>query len=458
MHDSILNTVITSMTHFLNQMGGYVWGPILLILLVGTGLYLTFRMGALQFSMLPYALKLAFSRKQDHKSPGDISQFQALMTALAATIGTGNIAGVATAVVLGGPGAIFWMWASALAGMATKYAEGLLAIKYRFKDKNGEMSGGPMHYIERGLNMKWLAMSFAFFGMIAALGTGCSVQSNSVAHAFNDTFGVPNWVTGLILSVVTALVVLGGIKKIARAASVIVPVMAVLYILGGLFIILSNLDKLLPAISLILTDAFTGSAVAGGAIGTVIRYGVARGVFSNEAGLGTAPIAAASAKTDVPVKQALVSMTGTFIDTIVVCSITGIALVMGGLYKQGTTGAALTSQTFDALLPGPGGWIVTIGLIFFAYSTILGWSFYGEKCAQYLMGQRAVFPYRLVFIGFVMLGTVASLDIVWAVSDVFNGLMAFPNLIGIVLLSGVVIKETKEYRQGLRQSKKIKLT
>ena len=454
MQDTSIHAVITDLTRFLNQMGEYVWGPILLILLVGTGLYLTIRMGALQFSMLPHALKIAFSRKQDDKSPGDISQFQALMMALAATIGTGNIAGVATAVVLGGPGAIFWMWASALVGMATKYAEGLLAIKYRFKDKNGEMSGGPMHYIERGLNMKLLAVSFAFFGMIAALGTGCSVQSNSVAHAFNDTFGVPNWITGLILTGLTALVVLGGIKKIAHAASIIVPLMAVLYLLGGVGIILSNLDKLLPALRLIVSDAFTGAAVAGGAIGTVIRYGVARGVFSNEAGLGTAPIAAAAAKTDVPVKQALVSMTGTFIDTIVVCSITGIALVMGGLYTQGATGAALTSQTFDALLPGPGGWIVTVGLIFFAYSTILGWSFYGEKCAQYLMGDRAIFPYRLIFIGFVMLGTVASLDLVWAVSDVFNGLMAFPNLIGIVLLSGVVFRETQEYRKTLLSKKR----
>ncbi len=449
MLDASLNDVITGLTHFLNLMGGYVWGPLLLVLLVGTGLYLTIRLGALQFSLLPYALRLAFSRKQDDKSPGDISQFQALMTALAATIGTGNIAGVATAVVLGGPGAIFWMWISALIGMITKYAEGLLAIKYRFKDQNGEMSGGPMHYIERGLQMKWLAMSFAFFGMIAALGTGCSVQSNTVAHAFNDTFGVPHWITGLILSLVTALVVLGGIKKIARAASIIVPAMAALYITGGLILILCNLDKLLPALSLIVTDAFTGAAVAGGAMGTVIRYGVARGVFSNEAGLGTAPIAAAAAKTDIPVKQALVSMTGTFIDTIVVCSITGIALVMGGLYTKGATGAALTSQTFDALLPGPGGWIVTIGLIFFAYSTILGWSFYGEKCAQYLLGQRAIFPYKLIFICFVMLGTVVSLDLVWAVSDVFNGLMAFPNLIGIVLLSGVVINETKAYRKDL---------
>lgn len=448
MQELSLSALSGAMTGYFNVVSGYVWGPILLILLVGTGLYLTIRMGVLQCSMLPYALKLAFSRNQDEKAPGDISQFQALMTALAATIGTGNIAGVATAVVLGGPGAIFWMWASALVGMATKYAEGLLAIKYRFKDENGEMSGGPMHYIERGLNMKWLAMSFAFFGMIAALGTGCSVQSNSVAHAINDTFGVPGWLTGLALCLITALVVIGGIKKIARAASLIVPVMALLYVAGGLVIILSNIDRLLPAIILIFTDAFTGAAVAGGAVGTVIRYGVARGVFSNEAGLGTAPIAAAAAKTDVPVKQALVSMTGTFIDTIVVCSITGLALVMGGLYTTGVTGAALTSQTFNALLPGPGGWIVTIGLIFFAYSTILGWSFYGEKCAQYLLGRRAVYPYRIVFIIFVMLGTVASLDLVWAVSDVFNGLMAFPNLVGIALLSGVVIKETQEYRKN----------
>jgi AGCS family alanine or glycine:cation symporter len=446
MLNDISTNVIEATTHFFNSLGGIVWGPFLLIVLVGTGLYLTLRLGWVQFSMLPYALKLAFSRKQDDRAPGDISQFQALMTALAATIGTGNIAGVATAVVLGGPGAIFWMWMTALVGMATKYAEGLLAIKYRFKDEQGVMQGGPMYYIERGLGMKWLAMSFAFFGMIAALGTGCSVQSNSVAHAMQSSFGIPTWATGVLLTVVTALVILGGIKSIARAASIIVPVMASFYVLGGLVIILLNLDKLIPALTLILTDAFTGAAVAGGTIGTVIRYGVARGLFSNEAGLGTAPIAAAAAKTDVPVKQALVSMTGTFIDTIIVCSITGIALVMGGLYRDGQTGAALTGATFDALLPGPGGWIVTIGLIFFAYSTILGWSFYGEKCAQYVLGARAVYPYRFIFILFVMLGTVVSLDLVWAVSDVFNGLMAFPNLVGIALLSGVVIQETRNFR------------
>lgn len=444
MQDASWSATIDTLTALSGTIGGYIWGPALLTLLVGTGLYLTIRLSGVQFRMLPYALKLAFSRNQDDKSAGDISQFQSLMTALAATIGTGNIAGVATAVVLGGPGAIFWMWLTALAGMATKYAEGLLAILYRVKDESGQMAGGPMYYIERGLNMKWLAMAFAFFGMIAALGTGCSVQSNSVAHAIESSFGISPWITGMILTLITALVMLGGIHSIARVASVIVPGMALLYILGGLTIIFTNLELLIPALRLIFDDAFTGNAVAGGALGTVIRYGIARGLFSNEAGLGTAPIAAAAAKTDHASKQALVSMTGTFIDTIVVCTITGLALVMGGLYTSGLNGAALTSQTFNVLLPGPGGWIVTIGLIFFSYSTILGWSFYGEKCTQYLFGSGSIKVYRLIYISFVMLGTIVSLDLVWAVSDVFNGLMAIPNLIGIILLSGDVARETKQ--------------
>ncbi|HBI82997.1 MAG TPA: sodium:alanine symporter family protein, partial [Alcaligenaceae bacterium] len=366
MQDASWSATVDTLTALCGTIGGYIWGPALLTLLVGTGLYLTIRLSGVQFRMLPYALKLAFSRNQDDKSAGDISQFQSLMTALAATIGTGNIAGVATAVVLGGPGAIFWMWLTALAGMATKYAEGLLAILYRVRDESGQMAGGPMYYIERGLNMKWLAMAFAFFGMIAALGTGCSVQSNSVAHAIESSFGISPWITGMILTLITALVMLGGIHSIARVAGVIVPGMALLYILGGLTIIFTNLELLIPALRLIFDDAFTGNAVAGGALGTVIRYGIARGLFSNEAGLGTAPIAAAAAKTDHASKQALVSMTGTFIDTIVVCSITGLALVMGGLYTSGLNGAALTSQTFNVLLPGPGGWIVTIGLIFFS--------------------------------------------------------------------------------------------
>jgi AGCS family alanine or glycine:cation symporter len=436
---------LESLTILFHTLGGYVWGPVLLILLVGTGCYLTIRLGALQIRLLPEALRLAFSPKKHPEMPGDISQFQSLMTALAATIGTGNIAGVATAIVLGGPGALFWMWLSAFFGMATKYAEGLLAVKYRVKEADGTMSGGPMYYIANGLKMKWLAVCFAVFGMIAALGTGASVQSNSLAQSAQASFGMPGWLTGVLLTSITALVILGGIKSIARVTAVIVPFMAAIYLLGGLAVILTNLDALLPALAVIFQDAFTGQAAAGGAIGTVIRYGVARGVFSNEAGLGTAPIAAAAAKTDQPVKQALVSMTGTFIDTIIVCSITGIVLVMGGEYQSGTTGAALTSLSFDNMLPGPGGWIVTIGLLFFAYSTILGWSYYGEKCTQYALGKRFVTPYRWIYTSFVMIGTVVSLDLVWAVSDVFNGLMAFPNLIGIVMLSGVVIKETQDY-------------
>jgi len=444
---------LESLTILFHALGGIVWGPIMLVLLVGTGIYLTVRLFGLQVWLLPYALRMAFSRKTHPDEPGDISQFQALMTALAATIGTGNIAGVATAIVLGGPGALFWMWLCAIFGMATKYAEGLLAVKYRVRDADGKMSGGPMYYISLGLNMKWLGMLFAIFGMIAALGTGASVQSNSLAESMRSSFAIPGWLTGVVLTVITALVIVGGIKSIARVTSIIVPFMALFYLGGGLLIILLNIEQLWPALTLIMTDAFTGQAVAGGALGTVIRYGVARGVFSNEAGLGTAPIAAAAAKTDQPVKQALVSMTGTFIDTIVVCSVTGLVLVMGGMYTGGSTGAALTAQTFDQMLPGPGDWIVTIGLLFFAYSTILGWSYYGEKCAQYVCGKWVVVPYRCLYTAFVMIGTVVSLDLVWAVSDVVNGLMAFPNLVGLLLLSGVVVKETRSFLLTLKHER-----
>lgn len=433
-----------------DTLGGWVWGPVMLVFLVGTGIYLTLRLAFLQFTMLPFALKQAFSpnRKNPDGSddPGDISHFGALMTALSATIGTGNIAGVATAVVLGGPGAVFWMWMTAIFGMATKFGEGVLAVKYRIVNERGEMSGGPMYYIERGLNWKWLAVLFALFGTLASFGIGSSVQSNSVAHSIYASFGIDPMITGVVLTVFTAVVILGGIKSIATASSFIVPFMAICYVVGGLVIIFMHLDLLGPAFATIFEDAFSGQAVAGGAIGTVIRYGVARGVFSNEAGMGSAPIAAAAAKTDHPVRQALVSMTGTFLDTIVVCSITGLVLVMGGIYTNGETGAALTTNTFNQLLPGPGGWIVTIGLVFFAYSTILGWSYYGEKCAAYLLGERFVLPYRIIYVASVMLGTIASLDLVWAAADTFNGLMAVPNLIALVLLSGVIVKETRDFK------------
>ena len=439
-----------SLKTLFDTLGGWVWGPYMLVLLVGTGVYLTVRLMGIQFTLLPFALKQAFTpqkKTEGETQEGDISHFGALMTALSATIGTGNIAGVATAVVVGGPGAVFWMWITAIFGMATKYGEGVLAVKYRVQNSKGEMSGGPMYYIERGMKQKWLAILFAGFATIASFGIGSSVQSNSVAQSIHASFGIEGWITGVVLTVFTAVVILGGIKSISKVSSVIVPFMAVFYVLGGLIIILLNLDALMPALKLIFSDAFTGNAVAGGALGTVIRYGVARGVFSNEAGMGSAPIAAAAAKTDHPVRQALVSMTGTFLDTIVVCSITGIVLVMGNMYMDGETGAALTTHTFDKLLPGPGGWIVTFGLIFFAYSTILGWCYYGEKCATYLFGDKCITPYRVIYVATVMMGTVASLDLVWAAADTFNGLMAIPNLIALLALSGVIIKETKDFKE-----------
>ena len=442
------------MTELLTKISDIVWGPPTLILIVGTGLLLTLRLGFYQFSSLPYALKLAFSKNQDVTSQGDISHFQSLMTALAATIGTGNIAGVATAVVLGGPGAVFWMWITALVGMATKYAEAILAVKYRIVKKDGFMAGGPMYYIEKGLGWKWLAVLFALFGSIAAFGIGSSVQSNSVAAAVENSFGLNPWITGIIMTIFTALVILGGIQSIGRVTSFFVPIMAIFYVVGGLIIIFMNVDLLPSALTLIFTDAFTGQAVAGGAVGAVIRYGVARGVFSNEAGMGSAPIAAAAAKTDHPGRQALISMTGTFLDTIIVCSITGITLVMGGMYMDtDLTGAALTTETFNALLPG-GGWIVTIGIILFAYSTVLGWAYYGEKCFEYLFGNRSFTVYRIIYTLTVFLGAGMNLGLVWTIADIFNALMAIPNLIGLLLLSGVVVAETKEFKK-LRAHEKL---
>ena len=443
--------------HWLND--NIVWGPVMLVLLVGTGIWLTLILRGLQFGILFYALKQAFRPhpKKDDGSDheGDVSHFGALMTALSATIGTGNIAGVATAVVTGGPGAVFWMWITAIFGMATKYGEGVLAVKYRVTNSKGEMSGGPMYYIENGLGKKWkwLAFLFAFFGVMASFGIGSTVQANSVAQAVHSSFGIDTWITGVVLTLITAFVVLGGIQSISRVSSVVVPFMAVLYIVGGLVVVAMHFDLLLPALKVIMQDSFTGQAVAGGVVGTVIRYGVARGVFSNEAGMGSAPIAAAAAKTDHPVRQALVSMTGTFLDTIIVCSITGIVLVMGILQSNGGAfavptlkGAALTTATFDAMLSGYGGWVVTIGLIFFAYSTTLGWCYYGEKCATYVFGDKSVPIYRVIYVATVMLGTVLSMDMVWAAADTFNGLMAVPNLIALLLLSKVIVQETRDFK------------
>ncbi len=437
--------------NFLTELSGYVWGPPMLILLVGTGIYLTFILKGLQFSKLFHSLWLALiKRKEDGHNPGDISHFQALMTALAATVGTGNIAGVATAIAVGGPGALFWMWITGLFGMATKYAEAVLAVKYREVDKNGEMSGGPMYYISKGLKQKWLGVLFAIFASIAAFGIGNMVQSNSVADAVQHSFNIPFWITGLILAGGTALVILGGIKSIGRVTQILVPAMVVFYMLAALVVVIIHIDQVPTVINLILTEAFSSTAAAGGFSGATvmltIRMGVARGVFSNESGLGSAPIAAAAAQTKHPVTQALVSMTQTFIDTIVVCSFTGFAILVSNVWTSGETGVPLTSKAFETALPGNwGGIVVSIGIILFAYSTILGWSYYGEKSLEFLLGASSVKPYRIIFVIAVFFGAIAKLDTVWAFADVMNGLMALPNLIALLGLGGIVVAETKNY-------------
>jgi len=443
MEDQIIK-VITSMRDF-------VWGVPLIVLLVGTGIFLTVILRGLQIRGLIYSLYLALiKRREDDKEAGDISHFQALMTALAATVGTGNIAGVATAIVTGGPGALFWMWITGLFGMATKYSEALLAIKFREKDKLGTMSGGPMYYISKGLGWKWLGVLFAIFAAVAAFGIGNMVQSNSVAEAVRTSFGIPNWATGIVLATLTAMVVLGGIKSIARVTQYLVPFMIIIYFSGALLIILLKISALPKIFLLIIESAFTPTAAAGGFLGATvmqtIRIGVARGVFSNESGLGSAPIAAAAAKTPNPVKQALVSMTQTFIDTLVVCTMTGLVLLLSGLWNSGRTGAELTALAFDRSLPGGfGELVVTLGLVFFAYSTILGWCYYGEKSIEYLFRERAVKIYRVLFVIFVAVGTFLKLETVWTVADLMNGLMAFPNLVGLIGLSSVIVAETNKY-------------
>ena len=431
------------------KVGAFAWGPPMLIFLVGTGFYLTIALRGLQFRKLWYSLWLALvKRKEDTDEPGDISHFQALMTALSATVGTGNIAGVATAIAAGGPGALFWMWITGLVGMATKYSEAVLAVKYRTTDEKGEMSGGPMYYIANGLGWKWLGTLFAIFAAIAAFGIGNMVQSNSVADAVEATFHVPFYVTGIVLMIFTAMVVLGGIKSIGRITGIVVPIMIIFYMGGCLIILLLKITAIPAALALVVKEAFTPTAASGGFAGATvmlaIRMGVARGVFSNESGLGSAPIAAAAAQTKHPVLQALVSMTQTFIDTIVVCTMTGLILILTGAWDSGKTGAELTSYAFDLGVAG-GEYIVTIGLILFAYSTILGWCYYGEKSVEFLFGEVAVKPYRYLFVLVVGLGAVAKLNFVWSLSDTFNGLMAIPNLIGLLALSPIIIKETKGF-------------
>ncbi|MEV4221962.1 alanine/glycine:cation symporter family protein [Nonomuraea sp. ATR24] len=442
------------MQDILSRISDFVWGPFLLIpLLLLTGLYLTIMLRGLQFRRLFYALWLALIRRKEPGGVGDITHYQALSTALAATVGVGNIAGVATAIHFGGPGALFWMWVTGLVGMATKYSEAFLGVRFRRTDAKGEQSGGPMFYLTYGVGGRFgatLGVLFAVFGALAAFGIGNMVQSNSVADAINAQWDVPMWLTGAVITVLAAVVILGGIKSIGAVTSAFVPVMIVFYILGALWIIIANVGELPGALALIFTDAFTGTAATGGFAGAgvllAIRYGVARGIFSNESGLGTGGIAAAAAKTTEPARQALVSMTQTFIDTLVVVSMTGLAIVVTGAWRSGENGAPLTTLAFSHGLPGQwGGIVVTIGLVFFAFSTLLGWAYYGERCMDRLFGRVAVTPYRLLFIVLIFTGTVLELQTVWTFSDIMNGLMALPNLIGLILLSGLVVRETRAY-------------
>ncbi|MBN1153518.1 sodium:alanine symporter family protein [candidate division KSB1 bacterium] len=432
----------------------------MLVLLVGTGIYLTIRLKGLQFRGLLYSLYLALiKRKEDDAAEGDISHFQALMTALSATVGTGNIAGVATAIAAGGPGALFWMWITGLFGMATKYAEAVLAVKYREVDAYGTMSGGPMYYLSKGLGWKWLGVLFAIFASIAAFGIGNMVQSNSVADAVQTSFHVEPWITGLILAVATASVIIGGIKSIGRVTSILVPIMIIFYIGAALIVVIIHYRAIPETFRLVFLQAFTPTAAIGGFAGSLIRdtvrWGVARGVFSNESGLGSAPIAAAAAQTSNPVSQALVSMTQTFIDTIVVCSFTGFVIIATGLWTSGETGATLTTLAFSKGLPGnSGGIIVALGLILFAYSTMLGWSYYGEKAIEFLFGPRLIKPYRILFCLLIFVGAGIKLELVWAIADVFNGLMAIPNLIGLLALSGIIVSETNKYFYNAQRMKR----
>lgn len=439
----------------LKNIDGIVWGPPLLILLVGTGIYFTFKLNFIQMFKLPLAIKYLFLNdddKSDNEAKGEVSSFAALCTALSATIGTGNIVGVATAIATGGPGALFWMWVAAFFGMATKYAEGVLAIKYREVDEKGEMSGGPMYYIEKGVGNKFLANMFAFFGIaVALLGIGTFGQVNSISKAALISFNIPIWFTAIIITILVTLVTLGGIKRISNVAEKIVPTMAILYIIGALLVLICNFKAIPSAITLIIKSAFNPSAVLGGTTGITIslaiQMGIGRGVFSNEAGLGSAPIAAAAAKTKYPVKQGLISMTGTFIDTIIICTMTGLAIVLTGSFNSGLEGAAMTTFAFENGLPFAiiGKYIVNIGLIFFAFTTIIGWNYYGERCIQYLIGIKGIKFYKIIFIALVGVGPFLSLNLVFIIADIVNGLMALPNLIGLIKLRNIVISETNNF-------------
>ena len=438
------------LTDLITTLNGIVWGPLMLILILGTGLYLMYGLKLLPLRRIGYGFKLLWQGRKA-KGEGDIAPFNALMTSLSATIGTGNIAGVATAIFLGGPGALFWMWCTALVGMATKYAEAVLAVKYREVDSRGMHVGGPMFYIKNGLkpHWAWLGTCFAVFGALAGFGIGNTIQANSVADVMHETFAVPHIFTGVVIAVLAALVLLGGIKRIASVAGKLVPFMAITYVMAGLIILTMNYEMLPNAFSLIFTHAFTPIAATGGfagaAVWAAIRFGGARGIFSNEAGLGSAPRAHAAATTNSPVQQGHIAMLGTFIDTIILCSITGLVIITSGAWSLGETGASLSSAAFEASLPGFGGYIVTFGLSIFAFTTILGWSFYSEKCVEYLFGEEVIKSFRWLWIIAVPVGATANLEFIWLVADTLNALMALPNLVALILLSPVVFQLTREH-------------
>lgn len=446
------------MLEILNEIDAFVWGPPLLVLLVGTGILLTFRLKLLQVFKLPQALGLIFSAKND--GSGDVNSFKALCTALAATVGTGNIVGVATAIKAGGPGALFWMWMAAFFGMATKYSECLLAVKYRTVDANGNISGGPMYYIENGLGKKYksLAVMFAVFGVLCAyFGIGTFAQVNSIVEITQISAGIPVVYTGIALTVVVAAVTIGGLKSIATVAAKVVPAMALLYFLTTVGIMIVFADQVPAAIATVLNSAFTPTAAQGGFLGATVmlamRSGVARGVFSNESGLGSAPIVAAAAKTKWAAEQGLISMTGTFIDTIIICTLTGLSLVVSGVWCGPLNGAAMTESAFTMAFPAFGSILLLVGLVLFAFTTILGWNYYGERCVEYLMGVKAILPYRIIFICLIACGPFLKLEEIWVLADIVNGLMAIPNLIALIALSGVVVAETKAYQKHLAEEK-----
>jgi AGCS family alanine or glycine:cation symporter len=435
-----------------NQLNGVVWGPPMLVLILGTGLFLMLRLKFMPLTKIGAGFKLMWQgRKKGDAESGEISPFQALMTCLAATVGTGNIAGVATAIFLGGPGALFWMWCTALVGMATKYCEVVLAVHYREKDDRGEHVGGPMYAIKNGLGKKWLWLgtAFAIFGGFAGFGIGNMVQVNSMAAALEATFNVPLWLTGLVTMLFVGMVILGGIKRIGKVAATLVPFMCVAYIIAAIVVLVVNASEIPKAFEMILTYAFTPIAATGGfagaAVMAAIRFGVARGIFSNEAGLGTAGIAQAAGTTNSAVRSGMIGMLGTFIDTIIICSLTGLAIICSGVWTSGVSGAALSAAAFESAMPGVGGYILTIALVVFAFTTILGWSYFGEKCWEFMVGTKAILPFRILWVLAVPFGAIAQLDFAWLVADTLNGLMAIPNLLSLLLLSPIVVKLTKDH-------------